>query len=216
MKFCANFKREMRMLCGLRHNYLAHSMAYVCARSNDYVVVVMEVQQYGSLHDLLHNETLDIDDDMAVEILHDVAMGMEYLHSQKPDAVLHKYLSSTNVLLDRNLNAKVCDVGYPRVGKTVAKNLARVRQDKFHQLNAQITAPCNQLEESWVTPACAYMSPELLMSGQQATASDVYAFGVLIYEVMARKEPFSDQDVMLVDILCEVVEGEVQLLTSQL
>ena len=47
---------------------------------------------------------------MVVEILLDVTLGMNFLHSQP---IAHKYLSSNNVLLGRNLCAKVLDFAYP-------------------------------------------------------------------------------------------------------
>ena len=42
-----------------------------------------------------------------MEILLDVTVGMNFLHSQTPNPIVHKYLSSNNVLLGRNLSAKV-------------------------------------------------------------------------------------------------------------
>jgi len=75
----------------------------------------------------------------------------------------------------------------------VHSNLARFRQDMFQMSNIILTASANSIDESWVTPALAYMAPELLNTGQGGIEVDVYAFGILSYEVMARRDPYSDQ-----------------------
>ena len=97
---------------------------------NHQVMVIMELMQYGSLYDMLRNETLALDDDMVPDILHDITQGMNYLHTQNPP-ILHRFLSSTNVLLDHTLTAKVADAAYARVGKSVATHLARIRSTHY-------------------------------------------------------------------------------------
>ena len=129
-------------------------------------------------------------DSMVVDILLDVTLGMNFLHSQP---IAHKYLSSNNVLLGRNLSAKVADFAYPRRGKNVVKNLRKA------------------LEDEQALARGVYMSPEILTSGESSCAGDVYAFGMLTYEVMAQKDPFSDQECSLVEILKEIVKGELDV-----
>jgi serine/threonine protein kinase len=124
-QFLKDFEKEMRMVCSLRHDHVATPIGFVAQAHK--VVIVMEVMRYGSLYDLLHNETLEIDESMVVEILLDVALGMKFLHSQP---IAHKYLSSNNVLLGRNLSAKVADFAYPRRGKNVVKNLRKALEDE--------------------------------------------------------------------------------------
>jgi serine/threonine protein kinase len=127
-QFLKDFEKEMRMVCSLRHDHVATAIGFVAQA--DKVVIVMEVMRYGSLYDLLHNETLEIDESMVVEILLDVTLGMNFLHSQP---IAHKYLSSNNVLLGRNLSAKVanspciCDVCYRMLTFADASSTARWR-----------------------------------------------------------------------------------------
>jgi serine/threonine protein kinase len=167
--------------------------------------------RYGSLHDLLHNETLEIDESMVIEILLDVTLGMNFLHSQP---IVHKYLSSNNVLLGRNLSAKVADFAYPRRDKNVVKNLRKALEDEQALATGREggrEGGREAADESWATSAVVYMSPEILTSGESSCAGDVYAFGMLTYEVMAQKDPFSDQECSLVEILKEIVKDELDV-----
>ena len=61
-------------------------------------------------------------------------------------------------------------------------------------------------DESWATSAVVYMSPEILSCGESSCASDVYAFGMLTYEVLAKNDPYSKQECSLVEILKEIVK----------
>jgi serine/threonine protein kinase len=97
--FLKDFRRAMRNMCQLQHNHISTPLGFCLA--NDHVLIVMDFNHYGSLYDILHNDTFEFNEDMAVEILHDITCGMLFLHKQKPNPVLHGYLSSTNILLDR-------------------------------------------------------------------------------------------------------------------
>ena len=291
---------EMRRLCALRHSNVVTYIGFQL--DNHQVMVIMELMQYGSLYDMLRNETLALDDDMVPDILHDITQGMNYLHTQSPP-ILHRFLSTTNVLLDHTLTAKVADSAYPRVGKRVATHLARVRSthypfedgdlgadsavssgdagghntpDRFSSnslnpfskqvrlvseadgngdkaTNAQrrhsgsdsvlnrsrssglqrnrsssvasqsevsnhvSSIRSNRQDESWVTPAVMYMAPEILTGEDGGRAVDVYAFGILVYEVMMRCDLFAKLSAgcspvnapsMIVRVLCELAEGD--------
>jgi serine/threonine protein kinase len=150
---------------------------------------------------------------MVVEILLDVTLGMKFLHSQP---IVHKYLSSNNVLLGRNLSAKLADFAYPRRDKNVVKNLRKALEDE--QALGRGREPTvgreggkEAADESSATSAVVYMSSEIFASGESSCAGDVYAFGMLTCEVMAQKYPFSEQECSLVEILKKIVKGELDV-----
>ena len=208
-KYAKMMQSELRNLYGLRHNNVMSIRGFHV--SSQQIAIVMDLMQYGSLYDCLHNDTLEIDEEMATEILEDVAEGMKYLHTHSP-SVVHRYLSSPNVLLDRNLNAKVSDIAYPRKGRNVAANLAKARslldlQERSASDSAFQDQESAGVEEGWITPSCVYMAPEILKGLESGKAADVYAFGVLIYEVLARRDPYSDQADPTLAILVEIVDG---------
>ena len=66
--------------------------------------------EYGSLHDLLRNETMYTGGEIILQILRDIAQGLRFLHSSKPP-ILHGDLKAKNILIDSRFRAKVADFG---------------------------------------------------------------------------------------------------------
>ena len=73
-------------------------------------MLVMEYMEYGSLHDLLRNETMYLSGEIIMQIARDVAQGLRYLHSSRP-SILHGDLKARNILVDSRFRAKLCDFG---------------------------------------------------------------------------------------------------------
>lgn len=120
---------------------------------------------HGSLHNLLHNETMAIDADIILPILRDVAQGVRFLHAADTQ-VVHCDLKAQNILIDGRLRAKVADFG-----------LSLKKQAK-----GAIGTPY-------------WMAPELLRGESlNTTATDVYSFGVILYEVYSRRDPYEGED----------------------
>jgi serine/threonine protein kinase len=116
-------------------------------------MLVMEYMDHGSLYDLLHNETMVIEGELLLPILRDVSQGVRFLHSADPQ-VIHGDLKAQNILVDSRFRAKVADFGLSQ-----KKNLGG-------------------------TGTPFWMAPELLRGESSNTAAtDVYSFGVILYEV---------------------------------
>jgi serine/threonine protein kinase len=119
---------------------------------------------HGSLHDLVQNETMVVDGEHILPILRDVTQGVRFLHAAKP-TVIHGDLKAQNILVDSRLRAKVADFGLSQKKKLGASG----------------------------TPY--WMAPELLRGEtSNTTQSDVYAFGIILYEVYSRKDPYEGED----------------------
>eukprot|EP00980_Cylindrotheca_fusiformis_P006884 scaffold1442_cov128-Cylindrotheca_fusiformis.AAC.5 len=159
-----NFKKEMRVLSKIRHSCIATIMGAVLERGSE-PMLVMEYMDHGSLYDMLHNETMHIERNLLLHILQDVSQGMRFLHSSIPQ-VIHCDIKSANVLVDSRFRAKVADFG--------------LSQDK---------------DIAGITGTAYWMAPELLRGESgNTTASDVYAFGILLYEVYSRRDPYDGDD----------------------
>jgi serine/threonine protein kinase len=70
-------------------------------------MLVMEYCEYGSLYDLLRNETMYAGGEIILQIVRDIAQGLRYLHASKPP-ILHGDLKAKNILVDSRFRAKVC------------------------------------------------------------------------------------------------------------
>lgn len=103
------FVKEMRFLSKLRHTNITTIMGAVVSDKSE-PMMVMEYMHLGSLHDLLHNESMVWDADVTVHILQDIAKGIRFLHSSNP-IVVQGDIKAANVLIDEKLRAKVSDFG---------------------------------------------------------------------------------------------------------
>mmetsp|Transcript_13182 Transcript_13182/g.31588 ORF Transcript_13182/g.31588 Transcript_13182/m.31588 type:complete len:1491 (+) Transcript_13182:121-4593(+) len=123
-------------------------------------MMVMELMENGSLYDLLRNETLYTGGEIIMQIVRDVAQGLRFLHGSSPPT-LHRDLKAKNILIDSRFRAKVADFGL-------------ATRNKSH-----------------ITGTPFWMAPEYLLGKTDYTTScDIYAFGMIIYEIYSRKIPY--------------------------
>jgi len=128
-------------------------------------MLVMEYMHNGSLYDAMRNDTINLTSKEDILIIvQDIAQGMRFLHAADPQ-VIHGDLKTKNVLIDANFRAKVADFGLS------AKALDGARGTPY------------------------WMAPEILTeTTHNSVMSDVYAFGILLYEVYSRKTPYEGED----------------------
>jgi class 3 adenylate cyclase len=126
--------------------------------------VLIEYMDHGSLYDLLHNETMVIEGEYILPILRDIAQGVRFLHAATP-TVIHGDLKAQNILVDSKFRSKVADFGL------------------------------SQKKRLGATGTPFWMAPELLRGETtNTTASDVYSFGIILYELYSRKDPYEGED----------------------
>lgn len=91
--------------------------------------------------------------------------GLKYLHEHCYPAVIHRDLKSSNILLDANFNAKLSDFGLAITDGSQNKN------------NIKLSG------------TLGYVAPEYLLDGKLTDKSDVYAFGVVLLELLLGRKP---------------------------
>eukprot|EP00045_Choanoeca_perplexa_P014587 m.173036 g.173036 ORF g.173036 m.173036 type:complete len:549 (-) comp16727_c0_seq7:47-1693(-) len=152
---------EMRILSKLRHPNICQCFGAVLVKGIE-PMMVMEHMSLGSLHSLVHNDTLQLEGDVIFNFITDLVSGMHFLHAHKP-ALVHADLKSQNCLVDNLYRLKVADFGLSTTN-----------------------------QESVNAGTICWMAPEVLLGEPVTTASDVYSAGVVIYEIVSRKEPYPD------------------------
>ncbi|KAG6643748.1 probable receptor-like protein kinase At1g80640 isoform X2 [Carya illinoinensis] len=129
--------------------------------------IVYELMQNGSLEIQLHGPSRGsaLTWHKRMKIALDAARGLEYLHEHCNPSVIHRDLKSSNILLDSNFNAKLSDFGLAVTDAAQNKN------------NIKLSG------------TLGYVAPEYLLDGKLTDKSDVYAFGVVLLELLLGRRP---------------------------
>lgn len=161
------FKVEVEAIGKVRHKNLVRLVGY-CAEGARRMLVYEYVDN-GNLEQWLHGNVGPISPltwDIRMRIAIGTAKGLAYLHEGLEPKVVHRDVKSSNILLDKNWNAKVSDFG-------LAKLLG---SEKTHVTTR-------------VMGTFGYVAPEYASSGMLNERSDVYSFGVLLMEIITGRTP---------------------------
>ena len=159
-QFLQEFRRTVQNWCRLPHTHL--TVCHGICLQEDKVMIVMELMAYGSLCDILRNSTISMSEEMAIGFLTDITKGMMCLHSSKPQPTLHRCLSSTNVLLDGNLNAKLSDVGCPRLDAGYMAHVQAAIRERERMAAAGRTSKNSQKSKSALVAFLQYSANTVL------------------------------------------------------
>lgn len=159
-KALKRFQQEARTIARLEHRSILPVYAYGEHEGMPYIVT--RLLEGGSLQRRLFYQGVELD--AAARIVGQVAEALDYAHAQ---GVIHRDLKPSNVLLDEQGNAYLTDFG-----------IAQMLDAAPVEAGAGVAG----------TPS--YMSPEQCQGKPATPASDVYALGVLIYELVTGRPPF--------------------------
>lgn len=160
-----SFLKEVDILNSLRHPNILLYMG-ICFDGDNYLMI-SEYLEHGSLFDHLHRMDTYLEDDLIFQMIISILRAMMYTHSK---GVLHCDLKSSNILIDQNWNIKVADFGLSK--KIINFNIEDERKGKVGTPN--------------------WMAPEICRGEKNTEASDVYSFGLIVWEMVTRKIPFEE------------------------
>eukprot|EP00253_Pinus_taeda_P013327 PITA_13327 len=182
-KMQRDVSQDVRILEKLHHFNLVRLLGFCVSDTHSYLV--FENADNGSLADCLQSNSPFLSWRRRLEIALDVADGLSYLHNYSVPPYVHKDIKSSNVLLDRNIRAKIANFG-----------LAKSAEEGFY-----LTRHVNGTK--------GYMAPEYLADGLVTPKLDIFSFGVVMLELLSGKPAVlrRDGDVMLWTTIESVVEG---------
>ena len=163
----ARFEREARAAAGLAHPNVCTLYAYGEADGRRYMV--LELLPGGSLEDRL-GDGRPLPDEDTRRIATEIAAGLAHAHER---GVVHRDLKPANILFDSEGRAKIADFGIARTGAATALTQAGT-----------------------VLGTAAYISPEQARGEPATPASDVYAFGVILFRMLSGRLPFESSDAL--------------------
>ncbi|KAF0889672.1 hypothetical protein E2562_030151 [Oryza meyeriana var. granulata] len=165
------FLNEVTLLSRIHHRNLVSFLGY--SQQDGKNILVYEFMHNGTLKEHLRGGPADVKITSWVkrlEIAEDAAKGIEYLHTGCSPTIIHRDLKSSNILLDKNMRAKVADFG-----------LSKPVVDGSHV-------------SSIVRGTVGYLDPEYYVSQQLTEKSDMYSFGVILLELISGHEPISNDN----------------------
>ncbi|CAB3407710.1 unnamed protein product [Caenorhabditis bovis] len=147
------FLREANLMLKLHHKYVVR--LYGVATQNEPIMIVMELCPGGSLRSKLQNGDEPVCVENRKKYCVQIAKGMRYLESKQ---VIHRDLAARNCLLDKADNCKISDFGLSLLGKQ-------------HKESKMVKVPVR------------WLAPETLEYGVYSSKSDVWSYGVVMFEI---------------------------------
>ncbi|XP_041026695.1 probable L-type lectin-domain containing receptor kinase S.5 [Juglans microcarpa x Juglans regia] len=167
------FIAEVATIGNLHHKNLVKLIGW-CYEKRDFLLVY-EFMPNSSLdkfifdYEKLGNEELPtLGWEKRRIIVYGVAEALDYLHNGCEKRVLHRDIKASNIMLDSDFNAKLGDFGLARIVQ---------QRGKDHHTTKEIAG----------TPG--YMAPETFLISRATVETDIYAFGVLVLEVVCGRKP---------------------------
>jgi len=161
----ARFLQEAKAAAGLNHPNIV--TVYDIGRDGDTVYLAMERLHGDELRELLLHGRLPVE--RAIDIAAQVADGLAFAHDRK---VIHRDIKPANIMLVRNGPVKIMDFGIARLHVSDVKT----------QTGLLLGSP-------------RYMAPEQLAGGAIDHRADLFALGVVLYEMLTGVSPFAGEDV---------------------
>ncbi|KAK4604025.1 hypothetical protein RGQ29_012508 [Quercus rubra] len=184
--FDKSFKNEVQMLTEIRHRNIVKLHGY-CLHKRC-MFLVYQYMERGSLFCILSDdvEALELDWPKRMNIIKSIAHALSYMHHECIPVIIHRDISSNNILLNSELEAFVSDFGTARLLDPDSSN------------------------QTLVVGTYGYIAPELAYTMVVTEKCDVYSFGMVALEILMGKHPgelltslstLSSQNLMLNEIL---------------
>jgi dienelactone hydrolase len=181
------FKREITLAARLQHPHIVPLLA--AGDSDGLLWYTMPLVEGESLRERLARSPLPLDD--ALRILRDVALALEYAHAHE---VVHRDIKPENILLTGR-SAVVTDFG-------IAKAISTAAQDG---------SPSALTTFGTVMGTPAYIAPEQAAGDAVDSRADLYAWGVMAYELISGAHPFASRTTAQAVLVAHIAETPVPL-----
>jgi Tol biopolymer transport system component len=189
----ARFEREARLLASLNHPNIA--AIYGLEEAEGKRFLVLELVEGQTLAEQLHRGPLPVED--TLEICRQIAEGLEAAHEK---GIIHRDLKPANIKVSPEGKVKILDFG---LAKAFHEEPAAADLSQSPTVTEQMSRP------GVILGTAAYMSPEQARGKPLDKRADIWAFGVVLYEMLTGKQVFGGETVS--DTLAAVLKSEPDL-----
>ncbi|KAJ9560932.1 hypothetical protein OSB04_006092 [Centaurea solstitialis] len=157
------FLNELGMISALKHSHLVK--LHGCCIEGNQLLLAYEYMENNSLARALFGPEewqLELDWPTRYRICIGIARGLSFLHEESRLKIVHRDIKATNVLLDKDLNAKISDFG-----------LAKLDEEDNTHIRTRIAG------------TYGYMAPEYALHGYLTDKADLYSYGIVLLEIVS-------------------------------
>ncbi|XP_062098451.1 PTI1-like tyrosine-protein kinase 2 isoform X2 [Humulus lupulus] len=168
----ADFSLEVNIVTLLDHKSIAPLIG-ICLE-HDLLISVYDYYPMGNLENYLHGDSSGksiVSWELRFNVAIAVAEALNYLHNNSPQPIIHRDIKLSNILLTNDLQPKLSDFGLATRG----------------------SADLAYSEETDMAGTFGYMAPEYFMYGRLSYKIDVYAFGIVLLELLSGKRPIVEK-----------------------
>ena len=187
----ARFEREAKSLAALNHPNVATVHGFEADGATHFLV--MELAPGEDLSERIARGKISLDE--ALPLFLQIAEGLEAAHAQ---GIVHRDLKPGNVKVSPEGAVKILDFGLAKAVQPSAPSAAHLSQSPTLTVEATV--------KGQILGTAAYMSPEQARGGEVDARSDIWAFGVVLFEALSGQPAFGGESVT--DILASVVKDE--------
>ncbi|XAR57319.1 Non-specific serine/threonine protein kinase [Bertholletia excelsa] len=164
---------ELRILQKVNHGNLVKLEGFFIDLEDANCYLVYEYVENGSLYSWLHENRTEkkLSWKTRLRIAVDVANGLQYVHEHTRPRVVHKDIKSSSILLDSSMRSKIANFGLAKSG-------------------------CNAITMH-IVGTQGYLAPEYISHGVVSTRMDVFAFGVVLLELVSGRKAIDEQGRLL-------------------
>src|SRR5713101_2669007 len=189
----ARFEREAKTLAALNHPHIAQ--IYGLERSSGTQALVMELVEGDDLSQRIARGAIPFDE--ALPIAKQIAEALEAAHAH---GIIHRDLKPANIKVRQDGNVKVLDFGLAKAMDPAGA------MSPSASMSPTITTPAMMTGVGMILGTAAYMSPEQAKGRPADKRSDIWAFGCVLFEMLAGRRAFPGDDVT--DTIASVVKSD--------
>lgn len=165
VSFVNQFSQEVDVIAHLQHPQIIP--VYDFGKQDDNIYIVMAYIRGGTLADRIDRAQTGLPDHETIRLLDLISEGLDYAHSKD---IVHRDLKPNNILMDESDHPYIADFG-----------LAKLTEGKIELTNTMMTG------------TAAYMAPEIAQLGKSTKRADIYALGIILFEMLTGRLPFQGE-----------------------